>query len=82
LLRSPMGTILGFLWEDSWRGKVRHLRRMLLPSAGLRSRRTGLPVTTAAVWGYPSWLWHAYRQLAEQIGAHWRARGERKSQTP
>ena len=48
LLRSPMGTILAFLWEDSWRGKFRHLRRMFLPAAGLRARRTGLPAATSA----------------------------------
>jgi hypothetical protein len=81
-LRSPMGTILAFLWEDSWRGRIRHLRRMLLPTAGLRARRTGLPTVTSAIRGYPRWLWCACCQLAEQIGTLRRVRRARKSDAP
>ena len=82
LLRSPMGTILAFLWEDSWRGKFRHLRRMFLPAAGLRARRTGLPVATSMVQGYPRWLWQGCIQLADQVNVLRRVRSEQKSQTP
>jgi hypothetical protein len=82
LLRSPMGTILDFLWEDSLRGKLRHLRRMLLPYPGLRARKTGLVVTTSAVHGSPRWLWQGSVQLLGQIRMLVRLRYEQQSSAP
>ena len=82
LLRSPMSTILDFLWEDSLLGKFRHLRRMLLPTSALRARRTGFPETTSVVRGYPRWLWKGCVQFATQVHILRHVRSERRSHAP
>jgi hypothetical protein len=81
-LRSPMGTILDFLWEDSWQRRCTHLRRMLAPTAGLRARKTGLTAATSAVRGYPRWLWQAWARLVTQVNELRRARSKRKFHAP
>jgi hypothetical protein len=67
LLVGPVMAILMFLWEDSPRGRLRHLRRNLLPSPSLRARWTSVPSSASWVIWYPSWLWHATRHVVRQV---------------
>jgi hypothetical protein len=56
----PFNPILTLLWEDSWRGKVRHLRRLIFPPASYQARWTGQSPATSLWWRYPLWrypLW-------------------------
>ena len=66
-LDTPMTTIFFVLWEDSLRGKLRHVRRMLVPSATLRARWTQLPATTSVWRWYPAWLWRIGTKLIRQL---------------
>ncbi|NOT58584.1 MAG: nucleotidyltransferase family protein, partial [Deltaproteobacteria bacterium] len=52
----PFNPILTLLWEDSWRGKVRHLRRLIFPSASYQARWTGQSPATSLWRRYPLWL--------------------------
>jgi hypothetical protein len=74
LLRSPMATLLTFLWEDSVPGKFRHIQRIVCPPAGLRTRRTALPSSAAFFRWYPLWLWRACCQFARQFAIRFRER--------
>jgi hypothetical protein len=66
-LTGPLMAFLMFLWEDSLRGKLRHLRRNLFPSASLRARWTSLPPSSSIFRWYPVWLWHVCSQLTRQL---------------
>jgi hypothetical protein len=67
LLVGPFMALLMFLWEDSLRGQLRHVRRNLLPSASLRARWTSLAPSAPWVIWYPAWLWHATRHATRQL---------------
>jgi putative nucleotidyltransferase-like protein len=67
MLVGPVMAVLMILWEDSPRGKLRHLRRNLLPSASLRGRWTDLRPAASWIRWYPIWLWQAACQATRQI---------------
>jgi len=69
LLVGPFMAVLMLLWEDSLRGKLRHLRRNVLPSASLRARWVSLPPSISWLVWYPAWLWQATRHVARQLTA-------------
>jgi len=75
MLVGPVMAILMILWEDAPRGRLRHLRRNLLPPASLRER--WVEAGPAASWmrWYPIWLWQAARHATRQIRARPRDRG-------
>jgi len=58
----PLNTILTLLWEDSWRGQLRHLHRLVLPPAGYQARWTALPSSSSAWRWYPLWIGHTIGQ--------------------
>lgn len=66
-LDAPMTTLFFVLWEDSLRGKLRHIRRMLVPNATLRVRWTQLPTATSVWRWYPVWLWRVCTKLIRQL---------------
>ncbi len=74
LLEGPMMTLLMFLWEDSLRGKLRHLRRNLYPSASLRARWISLPPSSSVFRWYPVLLWQVCSQLIRQFAVRSRSR--------
>lgn len=74
LLEGPMMAFLMFLWEDSLRGKLRHLHRNLFPSASLRARWTSLPPSSSVFRWYPVWLWQVCSQLTRQLAARSKSR--------
>ena len=57
----PLNPILTLLWEDTPRGKLRHLRRLVFPSASYQARWTGQSVSTPLWWWYPLWIGQALR---------------------
>jgi hypothetical protein len=67
LLRSPMATVLAFLWEDSLYGKLQHLRRVFFPAAGLRARWMRVPLSSSSRWWYPHWLRLTGQRLLSQM---------------
>ncbi|TAJ24411.1 MAG: hypothetical protein EPO64_09540, partial [Nitrospirae bacterium] len=69
LLVGPVMALLMLCWEDSLRGKLRHLRRNLLPSENLRARWTSLPRSSSPFRRYPAWLWEVCRRLTNQLAA-------------
>lgn len=69
LLVGPFMVLLMMCWEDSLRGKLRHLRRNLLPSENLYARWTSLPRSPFTFCRYPIWLWEICRHLARQLAA-------------
>ncbi len=73
-LTGPLMAFLMFLWEDSLRGKLRHLRRNLFPSASLRARWTSLPPSSSIFRWYPVWLWQVCSQLTRQLAVRSRSR--------
>ena len=73
LLVGPIMAVLHLLWEDSLRGKLRHLRRHLFPSARLRARWTSFPPCTSILRWYPIRLWQACGHLTRQLAARSRS---------
>jgi hypothetical protein len=71
LLVGPVMAVLMMLWEDAPRGRRRHLRRNLLPSASVRARWTGAGPAAAWLGWYPILLREAARQARRRL----RARG-------
>jgi hypothetical protein len=69
LLVGPVMAALMLLWEPTARARLRHLRRNLLPSAGLRRRGASAPRPTSWVLWYPGWIAQAARQLFRQLAA-------------
>lgn len=69
LLVGPFMAVLMLLWEDSWRAKLRHLRRNVLPSRRLQARWTSLPGPVSWLVWYPAWIAHAIRHMARQLTA-------------
>jgi hypothetical protein len=69
LLVGPVMAALMLLWEPTAAARLRHLRRNLLPSAGLRGRWTSAPGRTSWVLWYPAWIAQAARQLLRQLAA-------------
>ena len=67
MLTGPVIALQMLLWEDSVRGKLRHLRRNLFPSARLRARWTSLPPSSSPIRLYLAWLWEAGRHLSHQV---------------
>ena len=67
MLVGPVMAILMMLWEDSARGRLRHLRRNLLPATSLRGRWTGAGPAASWMRWYPIWLWQAARHATRQI---------------
>lgn len=67
LLVGPVMAILMFFWEDSLRGKFRHLRRNLIPAPDLRARWTSLPLNASFLRWYPAWIWRAGCSLLRQL---------------
>jgi len=79
-LGPPLQTLLVCLWEDSLRGKLQHLYRLLFPSRGFRSRRTFLSSSTSFYRWYPAWVWHVVSQAAHLQMTNWKSwrRGARQ----
>jgi hypothetical protein len=69
LLVGPVMAALMLLWEPTARARLRHLRRNMLPSPGLRGRWTSAPARTSWVLWYPAWIAQAARQLLRQLAA-------------
>lgn len=69
LLVGPFMAALMFLWEDTARARLRHVKRNLLPSARLRGRWTSSPGPVSWVIWYPLWGAHAARYLIRQLAA-------------
>lgn len=69
LLVGPIMALLLFFWEDSLRGKLRHLRRNLFPSPSLRARWISTPSSSSVFRWYLAWLWQALSQFTRQLGA-------------
>jgi putative nucleotidyltransferase-like protein len=67
LLVGPVMAVLMMLWEDAPRGVLRHLRRNLLPSPGVRGHWTREDPGTSWMRWYPRWLWRAARESARQV---------------
>ena len=67
MLTGPVIALQMLLWEDSVRGKLRHLRRNLFPSARLRARWTSLSPSSSPVRQYLAWIWEACRHLSHQV---------------
>jgi Uncharacterised nucleotidyltransferase len=57
----PLNPLLTLLWEDSLRGKLRHLRRLVFPPASYQARWTGQSSSTSLWWWYPLWIGQALR---------------------
>ena len=73
LLVGPFMAALMFLWEDTSRARLRHVRRNVLPSSRLRQRWVSAPAAVPWVLSYPLWIIHAVRCVVRQIGAQTRA---------
>src|SRR5581483_8569352 len=58
----PLNTILTLLWEDSWRGKLRHFRRLVRPPSSYHARRINVPPSASAWRWYPLWIRYAVGQ--------------------
>jgi putative nucleotidyltransferase-like protein len=69
LLVGPFMAALMFLWEDTARARLRHVKRNLLPSARLRGRWTSSPAPVWWVIWYAMWGAHAARYLIRQLAA-------------
>jgi hypothetical protein len=69
LLVGPFMAALMFLWEDTARARLRHVKRNLLPSARLRGRWTSSPTPVSWVVWYPRWAAQAARYLIRQLAA-------------
>lgn len=67
LLVGPFMAALMFLWEDTVRARLRHVKRNLLPSARLRGRWTSSPAPLSWVVWFPMWIAHAARYLIRQL---------------
>jgi hypothetical protein len=65
----PFMAALMFLWEDTSRARLRHLRRNLLPSSRLRRRWTSSSTPASWVLEYPLWALHAARYVVRQLAA-------------
>ncbi len=74
LLTGPVMALQMLLWEDSLRGKFRHLRRNLFPSARLRARWTSLSTSSSPVHWYPAWMWAGCRHLSHQLATRLQSR--------
>lgn len=60
----PLNPILTLLWEDSLRGKLRHIRRLVFPPYSYRARWTSLPPSSSVWWWYLLWIRQVLRHLA------------------
>ena len=69
LLVGPFMALLMLCWEDSLTGKLRHLRRNLLPSEKLHGRWTSQAHNSAPFRRYPAWLWEICLRLTGQLTA-------------
>jgi hypothetical protein len=69
LLVGPSMALLMLCWEDSLTGKLRHLRRNLLPSEKLHGRWTSQAHNSAPFRRYPAWLWEICLRLTGQLTA-------------
>jgi hypothetical protein len=69
LMAGPIMALLLCLWEDSLRGRVRHLRRNLWPSASLRARRMAMEPSASVCRWYLAWLFQACAELGGQLSA-------------
>ena len=69
LLVGPFMALLMLCWEDSLKGKLRHLRRNLLPSKSLQGRWISRSHNSAPFRGYPAWLWEICLRLTNQLTA-------------
>ena len=78
LLVGPVMAILMLLWEDSLRGRLRHVRRNLFPSASLRARWIPLAAPSSGLVGSLLWLRQAGRELTGQVTARSRSGGGRR----
>ena len=69
LLVGPFMALLMLCWEDSLKGKLRHLRRNLLPSEKLQGRWISQAHNSAPFHRYPAWLWEICLRLTNQLTA-------------
>lgn len=69
LLVGPFMALLMLCWEDSFKGKLLHLRRNLLPSEKLQDRWTSLPHSSSPFHRYPAWLWEICLRLTSQLAS-------------
>ena len=67
LLVGPFMAALMFLWEDTTRARLRHVKRNLLPSARLRGRWTSSPAPGSWVVWFPMWGALVVRYLIRQL---------------
>ena len=67
LLVGPFMAALMFLWEDTARARLRHVKRNLLPSERLRGRWTSSLAPVSWVVWFPMWGAHAVRYLIRQL---------------
>lgn len=67
LLVGPFMALLMLCWEDSLKGKLRHLRRNLLPSEKLQGRWISQAHNSAPFRRYPAWLWEICLRLSGQL---------------
>ena len=58
-LGSPLLPLLLFLWEETARGKLRHMRRYLLPTASFRARWIPASRLSGRIPKSVEWLWRA-----------------------
>jgi hypothetical protein len=77
-LRSPMATLMAFLWEDSGIRKLRHVQRIFLPVRGLRARWTTVPASSSVWRWYPQWLWFVMSQALRFLVSRVSGRRERE----
>jgi hypothetical protein len=82
LLVGPVMAILMLLWEDSLRGRLRHVRRNLFPTASLRARWIPRSAPSSGIAGYLHWVRQAVRELSGQVTARSRSGGERRRRDP
>ncbi|MCX5721261.1 MAG: nucleotidyltransferase family protein [Nitrospirae bacterium] len=69
LLVGPFMALLMLCWEDSLKGKRRHLRRNLLPSEKLQGRWISQTHTSTPFRRYQAWLWEICLRLTSQLTA-------------
>ena len=69
LLVGPFMALLMLCWEDSLKGKLRHLRRNLLPSEKLQGRWISQAHNSAPFRRYQAWLWEICLRLTSQLTA-------------
>lgn len=69
LLVGPFMALLMLCWEDSLKGKLRHLRRNLLPSKKLQGRWISRSHTSSPLHRYSAWLREICLRLTNQLTA-------------